>query len=137
MPQEQTDADHLHFWSFIEHAVERVGREVCRVDPLAMRLAGMSRAAVSALVNTVERGGLVGKERAAYDGRALQLRLTDAGQEAITSAFQAHDERRWIHDHLGAADHTCVHGGPRRGTTVIVQPTGMDCSVQITFPTSV
>lgn len=143
MTQEQPGAEHLHFWSFIDHAVERVGRELPGVDPLAMRLvltlhraanmivydlestvhrprgwswpgfrvlfaiwlsgpveakkvaelSGMSRAAVSALVGTLEKDGLVSKERAPYDGRALQLRLTDAGREAITSAFQAHNER--------------------------------------------
>ncbi|MFG2730424.1 MarR family winged helix-turn-helix transcriptional regulator [Streptomyces canus] len=143
MTQEQPDAEHLHFWSFIDHAVERVGRELPGVDPLAMRLvltlhraanmlvydlestvhrprgwswpgfrvlfsiwlsgpveakkvaelSGMSRAAVSALVTTLERDGMVSKERAAYDGRAIQLRLTDAGLEAITSAFRDHNER--------------------------------------------
>ncbi|MEU1179049.1 MarR family transcriptional regulator [Streptomyces sp. NPDC005820] len=143
MTHEQPDAEHLHFWSFIDHAVERVGRELPGVDPLAMRmiltlhraanmivydlestvhrprgwswpgfrvlfaiwlsapveakkvaeLSGMSRAAVSALVGTLEKDGLVSKERAPYDGRAVQLRLTDAGREAITSAFQAHNER--------------------------------------------
>jgi DNA-binding MarR family transcriptional regulator len=141
--EEQPDAEHLHLWSFIDHAVERAGRELPGVDPLAMRmvltlhraanmlvydlestvhrprgwswpgfrvlfaiwlagpveakkvaeLSGMSRAAVSALVNTLERDGLVSKERAPYDGRAVQLRLTDAGREAITSAFRAHNER--------------------------------------------
>lgn len=141
--QEQSDAEHLHFWSFIDHAVERAGRELPGVDPLAMRLvltlhraanmlvydlestvhrprgwswpgfrvlfaiwlagpveakkvaelSGMSRAAVSALVATLEKDGLVSKERAPYDGRAVQLRLTDAGREAITSAFRAHNER--------------------------------------------
>ncbi|MFG1667908.1 MarR family winged helix-turn-helix transcriptional regulator [Streptomyces sp. Y7] len=143
MTQEQSDAEHLHFWSFIDHAVERAGRELPGVDPLAMRLvltlhraanmlvydlestvhrprgwswpgfrvlfaiwlagpveakkvaelSGMSRAAVSALVATLEKDGLVSKERAPYDGRAVQLRLTDAGREAITSAFRAHNER--------------------------------------------
>ena len=56
-------------------------------------LSGMSRAAVSALVSTLERDGLVRKERAAYDGRAVGLSLTDSGQEAITSAFLAHNKR--------------------------------------------
>ncbi|WP_328768042.1 MarR family winged helix-turn-helix transcriptional regulator [Streptomyces sp. NBC_00286] len=137
------DSEHLHFWSFIDHAVDRVGRELPGVDPLAMRLvltlhraanmlvydlestvhrprgwswpgfrilfaiwlsgpveakkvaelSGMSRAAVSALVNTLERDGLVSKERASYDGRAVRLALTDAGLEAITTAFRAHNER--------------------------------------------
>jgi DNA-binding MarR family transcriptional regulator len=141
------DSEHLHFWSFIDHAVDRVGRELPGVDPLAMRLvltlhraanmlvydlestvhrprgwswpgfrilfaiwlsgpveakkvaelSGMSRAAVSALVNTLERDGLVSKERASYDGRAVQLGLTDAGLEAITTAFRSHNqrEREW------------------------------------------
>ncbi|MGW1786808.1 MarR family winged helix-turn-helix transcriptional regulator [Streptomyces sp. NPDC002143] len=143
MTQEQPDAENLHFWSFIDHAVERAGLELPGVDPLAMRLvltlhraanmlvydlestvhrprgwswpgfrvlfaiwlsgpvearkvaelSGMSRAAVSALMRTLERDGLVSKERAAYDGRAVQLRLTGAGLEAITSAFRAHNER--------------------------------------------
>lgn len=136
-----------HFWSFIGHAVDRVGRELPGVGPLAMRLvltlhraanmlvydlestvhrprgwswpgfrvlfaiwlsgpveakkvaelSGMSRAAVSALVNTLERDGLVSKERASYDGRAVQLGLTDAGREAVTTAFRSHDqrEREW------------------------------------------
>ncbi|MER5536720.1 MarR family winged helix-turn-helix transcriptional regulator [Streptomyces mirabilis] len=56
-------------------------------------LSGMSRAAVSALVNTLERDGLVRKERAAYDGRAVGLSLTDSGQETITSEFLAYNKR--------------------------------------------
>ncbi len=48
---------------------------------------------MSALVNTLERDGMVRKERAAYDGRAVGLSLTDSGQEAITSAFLAHNKR--------------------------------------------
>lgn len=56
-------------------------------------LSGMSRAAVSALVNTLERDRLVRKERAPYDGRAVGLSLTDSGQETITSGFLAHNKR--------------------------------------------
>ncbi|MEV0406042.1 MarR family transcriptional regulator [Actinoallomurus sp. NPDC050550] len=158
--ERQADAEHLHFWSFIDHAVALVGRELPAVDPLAMRLvltltraasmlvydlestvhrprgwswpgfrvlfaiwlagpvearkvaelSGMSRAAVSALVSTLERDGLVGKERAEYDGRAVQLRLTDAGLEAITSAFQAHNEREheWAGSLSEEEQHTLI-----------------------------
>ncbi|MDX6355091.1 MAG: hypothetical protein QOF98_1994, partial [Streptomyces sp.] len=53
----------------------------------------MSRAAVSALVNTLERDGLVSRSRSAHDRRAVALALTAAGHEAITSAFRAHNER--------------------------------------------
>jgi DNA-binding MarR family transcriptional regulator len=56
-------------------------------------LTGMSRAAVSALVTTLERDGLVARDRAPYDGRAVQLSLTAAGLEAITSDFRAHNDR--------------------------------------------
>jgi DNA-binding MarR family transcriptional regulator len=56
-------------------------------------LSGMSRAAVSALVNTLERDGLVSRRPAEHDRRAVLLSLTDAGHEAITSAYEAHNER--------------------------------------------
>ncbi|MFK0281343.1 MarR family winged helix-turn-helix transcriptional regulator [Streptomyces sp. NPDC090499] len=135
--------DQLHFWSFIDHAVTSVARELPDVDPLPMRLVltlhraanmlvydlestvhrprglswpgfrvlfalwlagpmesrkaaeltGMSRAAVSALVNTLERDGLVAKERAPYDGRAVLLGLSDQGRSVIKDAFTAHNAR--------------------------------------------
>ena len=56
-------------------------------------LTGMSRAAVSALVATLERDGLVAKERAPHDGRAVLLSLTDKGLDAITSDYRAHNNR--------------------------------------------
>jgi DNA-binding MarR family transcriptional regulator len=56
-------------------------------------LAGMSRAAVSALVNTLERDGLVTRRQAEHDRRAVRLSLTPAGHDAITSAFRAHNQR--------------------------------------------
>ncbi|WP_232839076.1 MarR family winged helix-turn-helix transcriptional regulator [Streptomyces triticisoli] len=143
MTQEQPDPGQLHFWSFIDHAVARTGRELAGIDPLAMRLvltltraasmlvydlestvhrprgwswpgfrvlfalwlagpleakqvaelSGMSRAAVSALINTLGREGLVTKERAPHDGRAVQLGLTTEGIAAVTGAFQAHNAR--------------------------------------------
>lgn len=143
MTHEQPDGEHLHFWSFIDYAIDRARRELPGIDPLAMRLvltlhraanmlvydlestvhrprgwswpgfrvlfaiwlsgpaeakrvaelSGMSRAAVSALVSTLERDGLVIKARAPHDGRAVNLSLTDSGLRAITTAFQAHNER--------------------------------------------
>jgi DNA-binding MarR family transcriptional regulator len=63
----------------------------------AAELTGMSRAAVSALVNTLERDGLVAKERAPYDGRAVLLGLSDQGRSVIKETFAAHNarEREW------------------------------------------
>lgn len=56
-------------------------------------LSGNSRAAVSALVNTLEREGLVTRERAKHDRRAVLITLTSKGHNAITGAFQQHNER--------------------------------------------
>ncbi|WP_199432251.1 MarR family winged helix-turn-helix transcriptional regulator [Qaidamihabitans albus] len=56
-------------------------------------LSGMSRAAVSALVNTLERDGLVSRRQADHDRRAVLLSLTDAGRETITNDYRAHNER--------------------------------------------
>ncbi|GAA5166889.1 MULTISPECIES: MarR family winged helix-turn-helix transcriptional regulator [Amycolatopsis] len=57
------------------------------------QLSGMSRAAVSALVNTLERDGLVSRTQAEHDRRAVLLSLTEDGHRAITSAYTAHNER--------------------------------------------
>ncbi|WP_330255509.1 MarR family transcriptional regulator [Nocardia sp. NBC_00565] len=56
-------------------------------------LSGNSRAAVSALVNTLERDGLVTREKAEHDRRAVQITLTDGGRNAITDAFREHNQR--------------------------------------------
>jgi DNA-binding MarR family transcriptional regulator len=61
------------------------------------QLSGMSRAAVSALVNTLERDGLVVRRKAGHDRRAVELSLDDSGRDVFTSAFAAHHarERTW------------------------------------------
>lgn len=56
-------------------------------------ISGMSRAALSALLNTLERDGLLTRERATHDRRALQLSLTEAGYGAILGVFRAHNRR--------------------------------------------
>ncbi|WP_019813034.1 MarR family winged helix-turn-helix transcriptional regulator [Saccharomonospora saliphila] len=56
-------------------------------------LAGMSRAAVSALVNTLHRRGLVERARAEHDRRAVLLRLTDEGRALIEADYREHNER--------------------------------------------
>ena len=57
------------------------------------QLSGMSRAAVSALVNTLERDGLVARRKAGHDRRAVELSLTATGEEVFVAAFAAHNER--------------------------------------------
>ncbi|SFO87056.1 DNA-binding transcriptional regulator, MarR family [Amycolatopsis arida] len=63
----------------------------------AAQLSGMSRAAVSALVNTLERDGLVSRTPAPHDRRAVRLALTETGRRRITEAYTAHNarERTW------------------------------------------
>ncbi|UYP18604.1 MarR family transcriptional regulator [Rhodococcus sp. Z13] len=57
------------------------------------RLSGASRAAVSALVNTLERDGLVHRRRSSTDRRAVELSLTEAGREVITDTYIRHNQR--------------------------------------------
>lgn len=63
----------------------------------AAELSGMSRQAVSSLVNTLDRQGLVSRTPDESDRRAVRLSLTPAGEEAITGAFAEHNarERMW------------------------------------------
>lgn len=63
----------------------------------AAELTGMSRAAVSSLVTTLERDGLVTKDRAPHDGRAVLLGLSEPGRARIMDTFSAHNarERQW------------------------------------------
>ncbi|MEJ3654669.1 MarR family winged helix-turn-helix transcriptional regulator [Actinomycetes bacterium KLBMP 9759] len=68
------------------------------LEPMRVaQLSGMSRAAVSALVKTLERDGLLERRKAGHDRRSVELTLTPAGTDAITAAFAAHNvrERTW------------------------------------------
>ncbi|MGO4201679.1 MarR family transcriptional regulator [Rhodococcus sp. TAF43] len=60
------------------------------------KLSGMSRAAVSALVNTLERDGYVIRRRSEVDRRAVELSLTDAGLDAITTTYADHNRREQV-----------------------------------------
>jgi DNA-binding MarR family transcriptional regulator len=59
----------------------------------AARIAGMSRQATSSLANTLERAGLIGRERGPHDRRAVAFALTDAGAELLVAAYEAHNQR--------------------------------------------
>ncbi|QUH02540.1 MarR family transcriptional regulator [Saccharopolyspora erythraea] len=56
-------------------------------------LSGMSRAAVSALVKTLERDGTISRRQRERDRRVVSFELTEAGREAILGAYTAHNER--------------------------------------------
>jgi DNA-binding MarR family transcriptional regulator len=60
-------------------------------------LSGMSRAAVSALVNTLERDGFVRRRHLEHDRRVVELSLSERGRTEIAATFQAHNahEQLW------------------------------------------
>lgn len=57
------------------------------------RLAGVSTAAVSGVVTTLERDGLVAKHRRDDDRRRLDVTLTDAGRDCVAEAYRAQNQR--------------------------------------------
>ena len=59
----------------------------------AAALSGMSRAAVSNLVNTLERDGLVSRDQHPEDARAVLLSLTQQGERDLRETFRAHNAR--------------------------------------------
>lgn len=69
--------------------------------PLELRTAakrtGMSKPAVTALANTLQKQGLLTRAEVASDGRGRVLALTDAGRGHLESVFRTHNAReaRW------------------------------------------
>jgi len=51
------------------------------------RLSGLSRAAVSSVLNTLERDGLVDRTRESHDRRLVTVRLTDGGERRLVAAY--------------------------------------------------
>lgn len=54
---------------------------------------GLSRAAVSSVLNTLENDGLVTRSRESKDGRLVTTRLTDEGQQRLIEAYALDNER--------------------------------------------
>lgn len=52
------------------------------------RMAGVSRAAVSGVVTTLERSGLARRERDQSDGRLATVTVTDAGRATLSEAYR-------------------------------------------------
>lgn len=78
------------------------------MGPLEMRrvaeLSGMSRAAVSALVKTLERDELVERRPLEYDRRLVELSLSATGRAEIARAFGAHNRREALWAEALSAD---------------------------------
>jgi DNA-binding MarR family transcriptional regulator len=62
------------------------------------RLSGLSRAAVSSVLNTLERDGLVDRSRESDDRRVVTVRLTDNGATRLVAAYkrQNHVEQEFF-----------------------------------------
>lgn len=62
------------------------------------RLAGVTRASVSGVLNTLERDGLVVRERSSADRRVVTVRLTARGRRATIAAFKRNHEieKLWL-----------------------------------------
>lgn len=77
------------FAVFVTHKAEP--REVAR-------LAGVSRASVSGVLNTLERDGLIVRERNSTDRRIVTVRLTERGRRATVEAFKKNHEieKKWL-----------------------------------------
>lgn len=56
------------------------------------RLSGLSRAAVSSVLNTLERDGLVERFRESEDRRLVTVRLTADGAERLVTAYRRQNE---------------------------------------------
>ena len=67
----------------------------CEVRRVA-ELSGMSRAAVSALVKTLQRDGLVQRRPLEHDRRLVELSLTEHGRDEIARTFSAHNQREQL-----------------------------------------
>lgn len=56
------------------------------------RLSGLSRAAVSSVLNTLERDGLVERTRESTDRRLVTVRLTDDGARRLVVAYERQND---------------------------------------------
>lgn len=61
-------------------------------------LLGFTRASVSSVLNTLEAGGLVRRNRESPDRRVVTVLLTDRGERSVHEAFRRHNlrERAWV-----------------------------------------
>ena len=66
------------------------------------RFSGLSRAAVSSVLNTLERDGLVERHRESADRRLVTVRLTAEGEQRLAAAYsRENDMERAFFERLG------------------------------------
>ena len=57
------------------------------------RLSGLTRPAISSAVNTLERDGLVARQRESVDGRVVTVHISDDGSTRLRQTYQRQNER--------------------------------------------
>jgi len=57
------------------------------------KLSGVTRAAISGVLNTLERNSLIRRTREQTDKRLISVRLTAMGEELIQTAYRAQNKR--------------------------------------------
>lgn len=86
-------------------------------------LAGVSRAAVSGVVTTLERDGLAVRQRDQADGRLATVRLTSEGENRLRSAYRSQNDReRRLFADLDAAELTAFTATLRKLLAVRLAP---------------
>ena len=86
-------------WSWAGY---RIMFSVLVAGPLEPRqvapLAGVTRASISAVLNTLERDGLVERRRQSDDRRVVTIWLTPSGRRAVLEGFGMHHrvEKAWV-----------------------------------------
>ena len=86
-------------WTWAGFRVMFVVMVTHRAEPREVaRLAGVSRASVSGVLNTLERDGLIVRERSSADRRIVTVRLTPRGRRATVAAFRTNHEveKQWL-----------------------------------------
>jgi DNA-binding MarR family transcriptional regulator len=64
------------------------------ITPLELaRLSSVSQASISSVLNTLERYGLIVRDRSPIDGRMVIVKLTDAGEQKIAELFLRNNAR--------------------------------------------
>ena len=70
----------------LKHIADHPGISLTRLSGLMLT----DKSNITRLIKSVEAEGLVSRQQHASDGRALSLRLTEAGHRLLADAFEAH-----------------------------------------------
>lgn len=91
--QLETEVHRPSGWSWAGFRIMLTAYLLGPLEPrVAARLAGVTRASISAVLNTLERDGLVERRRESADRRVVAIVLTEQGRKAVRLGFRRHHE---------------------------------------------